>query len=56
MTSIAPWLPGALKELDVASDGTFIVVAEGPNALRDQQFEITGTSGTERYTLQPERR
>jgi hypothetical protein len=45
--------PDALKELEVASDGTFIVVVSGPNALRDQQFEITGTTGTERYTLQP---
>jgi hypothetical protein len=46
-------LPGALKELDIASDGTFIVVAEGSHALRDQQFVIVGTAGTERYTLQP---
>jgi hypothetical protein len=44
---------GALKELDVANDGTFIVVASGTNALRDQQFEITGATGTERYILQP---
>jgi hypothetical protein len=48
--------PGALKELKIASDGTFIVVAEGPSALRGQQFVIVGTTGTERYTLQPARR
>jgi hypothetical protein len=46
-------LPGALKELDIASDGTFIVVAEGPYALRGQQLLIAGTAGNERYTLQP---
>jgi hypothetical protein len=45
--------PGALKEMEIASDGTFIVVADGPNALRGQQFVIDGTTGTERYTLQP---
>jgi hypothetical protein len=46
-------LPGALKELHIASDGTFIIVAAGPNALRGQQLMIVGTAGTERYTLQP---
>jgi hypothetical protein len=46
-------LPGALRELDIASDGTFIIVAAGPNALRGQQLVIVGTTGTERYTLQP---
>jgi hypothetical protein len=45
--------PGALKDLKVANDGTFIVVAAGPSALRGQQFEITSASGIERYTLQP---
>lgn len=53
VTSLRLGPPGALKELEVASDGTFIVVVSGTNALRDQQFEITGASGTERYTLQP---
>ncbi|HEX5923490.1 MAG TPA: hypothetical protein VFY45_06635 [Baekduia sp.] len=53
VTSLRLGPPGALKELDVASDGTFIVVALGTNALRDQQFEITGATGAERYTLQP---
>jgi hypothetical protein len=51
--SIRLGLPSALKELDIANDGTFIVVAEGPNALRGQQLVIVGTTGTERYTLQP---
>ncbi len=51
--SLRVGFPGALKELDVASDGTFIAVAEGPNALRGQQLVIVGTTGTERYTLQP---
>lgn len=46
-------LPGALKELDIASDGTFIIVAAGPHALRGQQLLVVGTAGTERYTLQP---
>jgi hypothetical protein len=53
VTSLRFGPPGALKALDVASDGTFIVVASGTNALRDQQFEVIGTTGTERYTLQP---
>ncbi len=45
-------LPGALKQLPIASDGTFIVVADGPYALRGQQLVITGTAGDERYSLQ----
>jgi hypothetical protein len=53
VTSLRLGFAGALKELDVANDGTFIVVAAGPNALHDQQFEITTATGTERYTLQP---
>jgi hypothetical protein len=52
VTSLHLGFPGALKELDVANDGTFIVVAAGPNALRGQQFQIASTSGIERYTLQ----
>jgi hypothetical protein len=48
--------PGELEELAIASDGTFIVVAEGPYALRDQQLLIVGATGTERYTLQPAHR
>jgi hypothetical protein len=51
--SIRLGLPSALKELDIASDGTFIVVAEGPHALRGQELVIVGTTGTERYALQP---
>ncbi|MET0602225.1 MAG: hypothetical protein ABW167_09575 [Baekduia sp.] len=46
-------LPGALKELEVATDGTFIVVVEGPYGFRGQQFEITTDTGVKRYTLQP---
>lgn len=44
--------PGALEELDVARDGTFIVVVAGTKALRGQQLEITSAKGIERYTLQ----
>jgi hypothetical protein len=56
VTSLRLGLPGALKDLDIASDGTFIVVAEGPYGLRGQQFEITSASGVERHTLQPANR
>lgn len=56
VTSLRLGFPGALKELDVATDGTFIVVAVGSHGLRDQQFEITSATGAERYTLQPARR
>ena len=55
VTSLRLGLPTALKELDIASDGTFIVVAEGPYGFRDQQFEITSANGVERHTLQPAR-
>jgi hypothetical protein len=48
-------LPGALKELEVATDGTFIVVVNGSHGFRGQQFEITGETGVERYMLQPAR-
>jgi hypothetical protein len=53
VTSLRLGLPNALKKQDIASDGTFIVVAEGPYGLRGQQFEITSASGVERFTLQP---
>jgi len=56
VTSLRLGPPGALKDLDVANDGTFIVVAEGPFGLRDQQFEIATVSGIQRHTLQPTRR
>ena len=53
VTSLRLGSPDALKELDIASDGTFIVVAEGPYGFRGQQFEITSRSGVERHMLQP---
>ena len=53
VTSLRLGLPGALKNLDVASDGTFIVVASGSHGLRGQQFEINAASGVRRYMLQP---
>lgn len=56
VTSLRLGSSGALKDLDVANDGTFIVVVVGSRGFRDQQFEITTASGTQRYTLQPERR
>jgi hypothetical protein len=56
VTSLRLGFPGALEELDVANDGTFIIVAAGSHGFRDQQFEITGTTGVKRYTLQPARR
>jgi hypothetical protein len=56
VTSLRLGMSGELKDLDVANDGTFIVVAAGSRGLRDQQFEITSATGVERYTLQPGRR
>jgi hypothetical protein len=56
VTSLRLGSPGALKDLEVASDGTFIVVADGSHGLRGQQFEITSAAGVERHTLQPDRR
>ena len=56
VTSLRLGSPGALKDLDVANDGTFIVVADGSHGFRDQQFEIAAASGIQRYTLQPDRR
>lgn len=56
VTSLRLGSSGALKDLDVANDGTFIVVAEGPFGLRDQQFEIATADGIQRHTLQPTRR
>lgn len=53
VTSLRLGPPGALKELEVATDGTFIVVADGSHGFRDQQFEITTEAGVKRYTLQP---
>lgn len=53
VTTLRLGVPGALKELDVATDGTFIVVAAGSHGLRGQQFEITSAAGVERYMLQP---
>lgn len=53
VTSLRLGPPGALKDLDVANDGTFIVVAKGPLGFRGQQFEITSATGVERNTLQP---
>jgi hypothetical protein len=52
VTSLRLGLPGALEELDVAKDGTFIVVAAGTKALRGQLLEIETAKGIERYTLQ----
>lgn len=56
VTSLRLGLSHALKELEVASDGTFIVVAVGSRGLSNQQFEITSAAGVQRHTLQPERR
>jgi hypothetical protein len=56
VTALRLGLPGALREVDVATDGTFIVVAVGPYGLRDQQLEITSKTGVEHYTLQPAHR
>jgi hypothetical protein len=56
VTSLRLGSPGALEELNIASDGTFIVVAAGSHGLRGQQLEITSATGVERYTLQPARR
>jgi hypothetical protein len=56
VTSLRLGLPGALKDLAVANDGTFIVVVEGSHGFRGQQFEVTADSGVSRYTLQPDRR
>jgi hypothetical protein len=55
VTSLRLGFPGALKELEVATDGTFIVVADGSHGFRGQQFEMTSETGVERYTLQPAR-
>jgi hypothetical protein len=52
VTSMSLGLPGALKALDIASDGTFIVVTAGPNALRGQELRIVDATGIERYPLQ----
>jgi hypothetical protein len=52
VASLRLGLPGALKELDVARDGTFILVVDGTKALRGQQLEIKTANGIERYTLQ----
>jgi hypothetical protein len=46
-------LPGALKNVEIATDGTFIVVVNGSHGFRGQQFEITTDTGVKRYTLQP---
>ncbi len=56
VTTLRLGVPGALKEVDVATDGTFIVVANGSHGFRGRQFEITGETGVERYMLQPARR
>jgi hypothetical protein len=53
VTSLRLGRSGALKQLDVANDGTFIVVAEGPYGLRGQQFEVTSAAGISRHALQP---
>lgn len=37
--------PGALRPIAVATDGTFIVVAAGPNALRGKQLRIVLEGG-----------
>jgi hypothetical protein len=55
VTSLRFGSPGALKGVDVANDGTFIVVVAGSHGFRGQQFEITTSTGVERHTLQPAR-
>jgi hypothetical protein len=55
VTTLRLGLPGGLKELEVATDGTFIVVADGSHGFRGQQFEITTDTGVKRYMLQPSR-
>lgn len=55
VTSLRLGMPGALQKLEVATDGTFIAVADGSHGFRGQQFEITTTAGVKRYTLQPDR-
>jgi hypothetical protein len=55
VTSLRLESSDASKDVNVANDGTFIVVVAGSHGFRGQQFEITAASGVKRYTLQPAR-